>query len=163
MSYRRTTTLMLIIVVLAAAAAIAGEAPWFDMDNCAMCKNLSKHEGLLENMSWEQYNISNGIVAVAMVKPDYMKAYRTAHMEMGEVSERLYKGKQLEMCSSCSALGACLMEGASQEYVETSHGDVWIVTSDNKETVAKLQKWSKRNMDEMAKMHGDSDHSGHSH
>lgn len=164
MKFRRKTTLMMIIVVLAATAAMAGEGAWFDMENCAMCKNLTMQKGLLENMSWETYDITNGIVAVAVVKPDYVKSYRKAHMGMMKAGEKMGQGEKMEMCGSCSALGMCMMQGVNQEYVETTHGDVWIVTSDKAETVASLQKWSKRNMTEMARMHGHGDdHDGHGH
>jgi hypothetical protein len=57
-----------------------------------------------------------------------------------------------EMCGSCMALGACMMKGPKQEYVETAHGDVWILTSDNPELVKELQAWVERNKVEMKKM-----------
>jgi hypothetical protein len=64
----------------------------------------------------------------------------------------MQKGEKLEMCGSCVALGSCMMKGPNQEYVETMHGDVWILTSDNAELVAELQAWAKRNTEEMSKM-----------
>jgi hypothetical protein len=150
-------------MVVLAAAAIAGEGAWFDMDNCAMCRNLTQQEGLLENMSWETHSISNGMVAVASVKADYMKAYNAARMGMAEASKRLQAGEVLEKCAMCNALGECIMMGVNQDYVKTTTGDVWIVTSDNKETVAKLQKWATRNMSEMPWIQGKTGHEGHDH
>jgi len=45
------------------------------------------------------------------------------------------------------------MKGPKQDYVSTSNGDVWILTSNDATVVAELQNWVKRNNEEMAKMH----------
>jgi hypothetical protein len=147
---RRIIMLSLAILVVAGIAA-AGDKPWFDMD-CSMCKNLYGVEGLMENMSWEQLDISNGVLSVTLVEEDYLPAYRKAHMGMQETGMKLQKGEMLPVCGSCTAFGACMTKGVNQEYVETMHGDVWIVTSDNDEVVAELKAWAKRNREEMAKM-----------
>lgn len=148
---RRLTVLSLVALV-AAGVAFAGELGWFDMQNCDMCKNLSKNPEVLNAITWEQANISNGIVCVTTVPDKYIEAYRAAHESMGETSKRLQSGEQLHLCGSCTALGACLMKGPHQEYAETSTGDVWILTSDKPEVVQELQAWAQRNKDEMAKM-----------
>ncbi len=147
---RRIMLLSLAILVVAGIAA-AEDKPWFDM-NCSMCTNLYSVEGLMENMSWEQLDISNGVLSVTLVKEDYLPAYRKAHLGMKETSKELQQGKMLDLCGSCMAFGACMMKGANQEYVETMHGDVWIVTSDDDELVAELQAWAKRNREELAKL-----------
>ena len=147
---RRIMLLSLAILVVAGIAA-AEDKPWFDM-NCSMCTNLYSVEGLMENMSWEQLDISNGVLSVTMVKKDYLPAYRKAHMGMQETGMKLQKGEMLPVCGSCTALAACMMKGVNQEYVETKHGDVWIVTADNDELVAELQAWATRNREELAKM-----------
>jgi hypothetical protein len=148
----RRITIISLVVLVAASIAVAGDAPWFDMENCAMCKNLYKNPELVQNMLWEQYGISNGIISVTTVREEYIDDYRTAHADMKKVSEKLQKGEKLDMCASCNALGACMAKGVAQEYVETKTGDVWLITSDNAEVVAELQAWAKRNTEEMAKM-----------
>jgi hypothetical protein len=137
-----------IAAVLVAGAAVAGGSAWFDHD-CAMCKNMMSDHALMKNMNWEQHNLTNGIVAVTTVQPDYLDEYRTAHANMNKTAERLMSGEQMELCGSCTAMGECMMKGVSQEYVETSSGDLWIVTSDNPEVVAELHEWVKRNQAEM--------------
>ena len=140
---RRLTALSFALVAIAVAgAAFAGGQAWFDKE-CAMCENLMSDEALMKNMNWEQHNLTAGIVAVTTVKPDYLAAYRTAHGNMNATTQRLMKGEQMELCGSCTAMGKCMMMGAQQEYVETSSGDVWIVTSDNPEVVADLHKWGR--------------------
>jgi hypothetical protein len=146
---RRSIALSLAALVVASVAVAGGQA-WFDHD-CAMCTNMMSDEALMKNMNWEQHNITIGIVAVTTVKPDYLDVYRTAHNNMNATAQRLMKGEQMELCGSCTAMGKCMMMGAQQEYVETSTGDVWIVTSDNPEVVADLHKWVERNQEEMKK------------
>ncbi|MFQ5512182.1 MAG: hypothetical protein ACE5EO_10065 [Candidatus Krumholzibacteriia bacterium] len=148
---RRLIALSLVLLFVA-GVGMAGEKPWFDMENCGMCKSLGSNAELMENLSWEQHNISNGILAVTTVSPKYLESYRAAHAEMSKTAQRLAKGEMMEMCGSCMAFGMCMMKGARQEYVETSTGDVWIVTSDNPELVVDLQNWVKRNKEEMAKL-----------
>lgn len=140
------------VALFVAGAAVAGDMAWFDMDNCAMCKGISSHPEMMESITWEQHNISNGVVAVTTVEMKYMDEYRKAHAMMGETVKRLQEGEKMELCGSCTALGACMAKGVNQEYVETTHGDVWIVTSEKAEVVAELQNWAKRNTEEMAKM-----------
>lgn len=140
-----------------AAAGDKADKAWFD-DNCAMCSNMMSDEALMKNMKWEQYNITAGFVALTTVQKDYLDAYRTAHEGMEKTTMRLQKGEALELCGSCTHLGMCMMKGVSEEYVETSSGDVWIVTSDNPEVVADLHAWVERNKEEMAKSHQGHDH-----
>ncbi|MDH3217744.1 MAG: hypothetical protein OEN01_15960 [Candidatus Krumholzibacteria bacterium] len=151
----RQVIVLSLVALLAASVGFAGdkaEKAWFDMDNCAMCKNMTSNAELMENMTWENHNISNGIVAVTNVHEKYLDAYRAAHEGMTQTGAKLKKGEMLELCGSCMAIGACMMKGPKQEYVKTSTGDIWIVTSDKPELVAELQSWSKRNTAEMAKM-----------
>jgi hypothetical protein len=140
------------VALVVAGFAVAGDAPWFDMEKCAMCKNMFKNPDLMANTQWEQHSISNGIVSVTTVKDKYLSAYRAAHADMMAVVAKLEKGEKLDMCGSCMTLGATLAQGVSQDYVETSTGDVWIVTSAKPEVVTQLQSWAKRNTEEMAKM-----------
>jgi hypothetical protein len=65
---------------------------------------------------------------------------------------KLQQGEMLPLCGSCTAFGGLMMKGVTQEYVETQHGDVWIVTSDDDEVAAEIQAWAKRNREELAKM-----------
>ena len=147
---RRMIALVLVALVAAGIGA-AQEKAWFDL-NCGMCKPMFEKPGLMDNVQWEQHKLTNGIVAITNVPKEYLDAYRTAHEEMMKIAEGLEKGETVDMCGSCMALGKCLMAGAHEEYVKTSTGDVWIVTSDNAETVAGLHKWLERNHKEMEKM-----------
>jgi hypothetical protein len=141
-----------LVVLLVTAAGAEKEKPWFDMENCAMCKSFMGTAGLMDNLTWEHHDISNGILSVTVVNEKYLDAYRAAHAEMDKTAMRLQKGEMLDMCGSCAVIGMCMMKGAKQEYVETSTGDVWILTSDKPEVVAELQSWAKRSKEETYKL-----------
>lgn len=154
---RRITLFALVVsltALVAGGVAQAGDTPWFDMDNCAMCKNVFENTALMENMTWEQLSISKGVVSITTVNAKYVPDYRTAHADMKKLGAKLEKGEKMDLCGSCMALGACMMKGVNEEYVETRTGDIWIITSDNKEVVAELQAWAKRNTEEAMKMMG---------
>jgi hypothetical protein len=138
------------------APASAGDTAWFDMENCSMCKHLGGQAGLMENMTWEQHNFSQGTVAVTRVNTDYLETYRTAHAAMMKTGDQLMQGHQLPLCGSCNAVGACFMKGAKQDYIETADGDIWVVSSVNPELVAEIHAWVERNQKEMQKMMGKS-------
>jgi len=142
----------LVLVVAWGSGAVAGDKPWFDLEKCSFCKSLTAQPGLLEHTAWEQYPITNGIVSVTTVDPEFVKAFEVAHAEMEKTGQRMMKGEQAYTCGSCTAMGAILMKGIHHENVMTSHGSVWIATSDSPEVVAELQGWAKRNGEEMAKM-----------
>ena len=143
-----------LVLTLAVGVSVAGDyskkLAWFDMASCGMCKNMSAE--LYTSMTWEQHPISNGIVSVTTVTEEALPAYRKAHANMMATSEKLMTGEQMTLCGSCTAFGACLMNGANYEYVETKNGDLMIVTSDDEEIVAELKTWAAKNKEEMAKM-----------
>ena len=72
----------LLAALLAAVLAMAGEKPWFDMENCDFCKHLMTDPHLMENMNWEQYELSNGLLVVTTVKPEYVESFEMAMKEM---------------------------------------------------------------------------------
>jgi len=143
--------LIAVVLMLVAGLASAGDTAWFDMENCAMCKNIGSNAEMMMHTSWEQYPISNGVVSVTTVAAKYLDAYREAHQAMVKTGMELQSGKKMELCGSCEALGKCMMKGPNQEYVQTSNGDIWILTSDDEALVAELKAWAKRNRTEMAK------------
>ena len=150
---RRALFLTLSVVLVAAVVASAGEVAWFDFQNCAMCKDIMATPGLVENVSWEQYNLANGIISVTTVDVEYVDKYRKAHAGMAETAKAMHSGGEMPyLCGSCTALGMCMMKGANQEYVETINGCLFILTSTKPELVEELQNWAKRNKEEKAKM-----------
>ena len=132
------------------------DAPWFDMQNCDFCKNLVKDEKLMENMIWEHHDISNGIVTITTVNPDYKPAYMEAMEAMMQLGTDLETGKcniaDVKMCNYCKNYGMLMEAGAKFDYVMGQGADLTIITSDNPETIEKIKKFGERNRMELAKL-----------
>lgn len=158
---------LLVVAVCLVAVNAGEEKPWFDMANCGMCKPIVESPGLMENMTWEHHNISNGMVTVTTIQPDFHEAYEKANAVMMETHEGIMAGKTVSMCGMCTAIGEFFAKGAKKETVETKHGNVCLFTSDDPEVVTLIQKWGERTMDEMAKMASaetaETGHEGHNH
>jgi hypothetical protein len=132
--------------------ALASDQPWFDMKNCEMCKNYTKHPGLMEAMKFEQKKISNGFVGVCFVAEDQMENYRAANSDCKVLGDKMMTGEQVPLCGSCVAMGEMIKEGAKMEQVELQNGGVMMMTSDDAAVVEHLHAWVDRNAEEMAKM-----------
>ena len=147
------------LLLFSSALLVAGDdeaekadKPWFDMENCAMCKNLIAEPGLLEHSDWENHKIDNGAVIVTTVDEEYLPAMKEASKKMQAVAEKLMAGEKHYLCGMCSAYGELYMSGAKVQSVETNHGFVEIFTSDDPATVAKIHAFADKNNEEMAKM-----------
>lgn len=152
-------TLRLIAVGVAVALAATGlvaadETPWCDMDNCSMCKPISSRPDLMQNLSMEVHDISDGMIQVCSVMPAQAEAYKTAWAEMDATSKRLQAGEEMYLCGMCQAFGTLMMSGAKIEMVPTKHGHVQMMRSSSPETVAQIHAWAERTRTEMAKMAG---------
>ncbi len=155
---KRLVTLSLAIALVAgfSASALSGDhgsaGAWFDMEKCGMCSNMAKYDGLVDNMQWESHDMAKGIMTLCTVSDGYLEKYRSATKDMHAAGARMMQGEQMEMCGSCTAMGGIMMSGAvGMESIEIKHGSIMMFTSDDAETVKKLQKWAKRNETEMAK------------
>jgi hypothetical protein len=134
----------------------AVETPWFDMENCAFCKHLLKDPKLLENMTWEYHDVSNGLLSITTVNPECQKSYQEAMGAMMDLGAKLDKGevdiKDLKMCGSCQHWGMLEEMGAKFEHVQGKGADIMLMTSDKPEVVKKIQEYGQRNREELAKM-----------
>jgi len=156
---KRTTLLVVGLLIAGLTVAYAGEgteAPWFDMENCAFCKNVVAEPGLLEAMTWKNYDITSGVMTVTTVKPDHKEAYMRAHRKMEELGTKMMNGEvnptTVKMCGHCQAYGAFMMKGVVFDYVQADFGDVVLMTSASPETVAEIRQFAKRNEEETKKM-----------
>lgn len=75
-----------------------------------------------------------------------------AHTKQLEVFARMQEGEPVQLCGSCTALSQILAKGVKQDYANTKHGDVWVLTSEKPEVAKELQAWATRNGEEMAKL-----------
>ncbi len=136
-----------------AGIAFTDEPAWFDMDNCSFCQELTREPGLLDNMTWEHHNISNGVITVTTVAPKFEEAYLKSQQAMEKVAAKLAAGEEgVTMCGHCKSYGELMMAGAKIEHVAASKADILLITSDNPDIVTKIHKYGDRNREEMAKM-----------
>lgn len=149
--HKSITLAALALTLLVAALLIAGEKPWLDFNNCDFCKPWMQN-GLMNEMTHEQVNISNGVMTICTVPAARVDEYRKTSAMMNEIGKRAEKGEKVNMCGSCEAMGAIMTKGAKFEEVPTKTGSVMLLTSTDPAMVTELHNWSKKNLDEYAKM-----------
>lgn len=129
------------------------ETPWFDMENCGICKNLTTEKGLMEHMHWENYNIPTGMMSVTTVDEGWEEQYKRATHGMQETIEKLMAGEMVPLCGMCQAFGTMYMTGKVKEQtIDTRLGQVWVATSTDPEMIEQLHKYTDRTNEEMAKL-----------
>jgi hypothetical protein len=176
MSKSRIALVTLLGIAVIATAAVSGEEqagkPWFDLDNCAICKNLKAEEGLLEHMKWETHLISSGSLSVAVIPADYEPAFERAGKNMEAVVKRMEGGEQVNLCGFCTSYGQLMMAGAKSEEIHSIAGHISMTTSDKPEVVEKIHAHAKTTIDEFKKWmeakkaaheHGEKGEHGHTH
>ncbi|MEZ4388940.1 MAG: hypothetical protein R3D98_15450 [Candidatus Krumholzibacteriia bacterium] len=173
------TLLLGLALALIALPVVAGDQPshqsasgWFDMENCAFCKNLVEDPGLLSHMTWESHEISNGAVTIATVDPAYRASYEKAGKAMETLGNKMMNGEvnpmTVKMCGHCQMFGQLMMAGARMEEVHGDLADVSLITSDNPDVVKMIHQMTERDRKEMAMMEGrghdhPDDHGAHKH
>ncbi len=161
---KRLVTAIAFCGLLAAplAAVYAGqEKPFFDLENCDMCKNMSAEKGLMDNMKWENHAIDNGLISVTTVAEGYEEAFVRSEKNMQKTGELMMNGKKMDLCGYCQSFSSLMMSGAKMEGVETGAGHIMLVTGDNPELVKKIHAHVKRTNAEMAKMMQGAKDGGH--
>lgn len=163
----------LVFAMMAATFAFAQDektetaaAPWFDMENCEICKPMAKHMDLMQNMKWETHLIDNGFVSIAVIPEKAKATMADAKKDMKKQIARAEAGEDIQCCGYCTGLGELLAAGAKKQELETVGGDLFILTSADPEVVAKIHAHAKKTMAEHAKMMKEmgkehSDHSEH--
>lgn len=134
-----------ICIALISAACVYGQeektqtsAKWFDMENCAICKNMAKEKGLMEHVKWEAYLLDNGMMSIAVVPENMRESMDRAHVAMKATAKKLESGESMNLCGFCQSYGELVMAGAKKQEMKTIGGDVMFITSDNPEIVKKI-------------------------
>jgi hypothetical protein len=136
------------------AAAATDETPWFDLENCAMCKHMSAEEGLMENMHWENHLTADGMMSVTVVAPGYEKAFDKSMKNMMATGEKLKTGNDPNLCGFCRSFGDLQKAGATSEYFDTEAGHINLVTSRDPAVIEKIHAHGQKTIDEYATMFG---------
>jgi hypothetical protein len=148
--------LLAAISVIAVAGEKEGEVAWFDMENCEFCVNFTETPDLMEHMTWELYDISDGIVSIGTVEVEYRPHYEKAAAAMAALGEAMENGErnplEVKMCGHCMAYGSLMMAGANAEQVTGVAANIEIITSDNPETVKMIQEYGEKSRVALAAM-----------
>jgi len=141
------------LVALALTVTAAGEdQAWFDLDNCAICKNLSAEKGLIDNIQWESHLIASGMLSVAKVPAEYEEVYNRASKNMQASVMKMQQGEPAKLCGFCMSYGKLAMSGAKVEEVHSKVGHIGLVTSADENVVKMIHAHGQRTIDEYKKM-----------
>ena len=125
---------------------------WFDLDNCAICKNMSDVEDLLPNIEWENHKIPNGMLSISVVPEEYKEKMDKAHEGMEATIERLKSGEAMELCGFCTSYGALMEAGAESTELKTVGGDISMITSNDPTVVEKIHAHAEKTIEEFKEM-----------
>jgi hypothetical protein len=152
-------TASVLILILIAIVASAGEnAPWVDMKNCPICKNVSSEKGLMENMTWEHHLTATGVMTVSTVKPEFQKAFEQAKARMQELLGQVVAGEKIQVCGYCTSISSLLKEGAKAENVITHAGDIVLISSTDEAMIARIHAHAQKTIDFLKPAHEGHDH-----
>jgi hypothetical protein len=156
---KKATLLMVGLLFVGLTMANAGETTetaWFDLENCVFCKQLTEDPGLMKNMTWKNYDLTNGVLTVTTVAPEFKESYLKAQKAMMDVGNKMGTGEidfaTADMCGHCQTYGKLMQMGVVFDHVPTDAADIVVMTSNTPETVAEIKAFAKRNEVEMAKM-----------
>ena len=145
-------TAMLMLVCAAMVMAEEAEKPWFDMQNCAFCKEVTAQPGLMDHMRHEYHNVSAGILTVGYVDKEFQDKFKAAQAGMQKVVADLQAGKQVPMCQHCAKIGEFYMKGVTMEEIKSSEAVVIVYSHTDPEAIKDIQAFGARNNEELAKM-----------
>lgn len=161
--------LMMTIVALAtltAGLALAADAePWFDLENCGMCRNLTTDPELFQTMLWETKLFANGLIEVTTVPAAYEERFGKLMKDMEASGARLMAGEQMPLCGMCRSYGKMMMAGASIEHMQVGEAHISVISSRDPAAVEMIQQHGRTTIEEMKKWMAEEggDHSGHQH
>jgi hypothetical protein len=120
------------------------DKPWFDLENCAFCKNMSSQPGLMENMQCDTIKIENGMLMISIIPEEFKEAMAKANKGMEATVRQLESGKQLPLCGFCECFGNLMMRGTKLEKKQGEHSEVTMLTSNDPEIVQQIHAMADR-------------------
>jgi hypothetical protein len=135
---------LLSLVLLSIPGMAEEEMSWFDLENCAICSKLDAEQGLMENLDWEAYVISDGMLSITVVPEAYEKALLRAAEHMEASLKEMESGEPKPICGFCRSYGALVMAGARVEEIDTRAGHVSLITSTDPAVVAAIHEHARQ-------------------
>ncbi|MBC8423172.1 hypothetical protein H8E07_03525 [bacterium] len=161
MKILNTTVLLLALTAAAALAAPGGD--WFDLENCAMCKNLTADQELFDSMVWTNHLFANGVVEITTVPAAYEERFQALMAKMEAMGAEMQSGKQMYMCGMCQSYGGLMMAGASMDYITNGEDHISVISSRDPDVVKQIRTHGQRTIDEFAKWMAAEGETGHDH
>jgi hypothetical protein len=145
------------LVCAVAAPVLAGspttEKPWFDMQNCALCKAMTAEPGLMEHSTFDTYPTATGLVGVCTVDPAFKEAHDRANAKMMATMKDLEAGKDVgPLCGFCTSYSSLMKAGAKSEDFTSGNTYVMVLSSTDPAVIKKINTHAQRTSDEMKKM-----------
>jgi len=149
----KVSILVLAVGLICAAVLASDEKPWFDLKNCAFCKNFDLGNGvyIVDHMKTEYHDLPNGFFSITTIDPAWQDKFDKAMAGMTEAVKDAQAGKAQTLCGHCTAYGEIAAAGAKIEAQPSEFGKIFVYTSDNPELVTKLHWFAQKNREEMAK------------
>jgi len=152
-------TLLALLLALPAAAGgpHEGDGAWFEPEKCEFCRFLTAEPGLMDAMVWENHEVGDGVLTIAIVPTEFRDAYLRARHAINDLGGQVMSGqidpRTLDLCGHCEALVGLMMQGAQMQIVESERAGVEIslLTADDPTLVTRIQEYSDRNDEEMVK------------
>jgi hypothetical protein len=132
-----------LLILMTAMPALSGDdAPFFDLENCAMCQNLMADPNLMAGLGWENHNVAGGMMTVTTFQTEAaMIAYAKAEAAMEAVAAQLMAGEDLYLCGFCQTAMGLMAEGAQREVVPFEGGVVTLMTASDPETIQHIHSY----------------------
>jgi hypothetical protein len=149
---RRTLIVSIGIVLIGAFAMATDPEPWFDMQNCAFCKEIAAQPGLADQFHHEYHMLHNGMMSITHVGKDFKDAFAKAQQGMQAVIKDMQSGKEVKMCRHCSTLGSLYQLGVMPDQIMRGEDIIVVYTSSDTAAVRKIQEFGKNSADAVAAM-----------
>ena len=158
-------SILLLLAPTILAAPAYTETRWYDLENCAYCRNLTRDEHLLDHVTWESHLISDGALTVTVIDPAHEESYRRAMAAIAELDRKVKSGEvdptSMKVCGRCQAYGQLVTSGVKTETVVGEQAEITLVTADDPELVARIHEFVKRNIAEMEQIERGRSHQHH--
>lgn len=150
MKHPKFASVLLVLMVASPLLAQqhSSEMPWFDMKNCAFCKNMAAMEDHMAEMACDTHKIENGMMMVSFVPENLRDEMRKADQAMVETAKRMEAGERLAMCGFCQQIGMLMSKGAKMQKFVGEHGQVTLFTSGDPEVVKTIHSFADRVIEE---------------
>jgi len=149
---KKFITLTALGLLVLFATAVGEEKPWFDLEKCEFCKAFAAEKGLFEHMATEYHVISNGVVSVTHLGPEFKEAFGRAQAKVGKVVQGMQKGVMPVMCTHCETMGTLFQAGCKQEMVNSRDCIIFVYSSTDSALIAKIQDFGQKSAEALEKM-----------